>query len=113
MTNKPNIWKTGHTEGRSGSMTESGSHDALRRMTKMNLDNFQSFLRKKPFMAFVIHTASGESYEVNSPESVMVSPDQDVIVTFTREGHVAMLGISHITEVMYPVEKAKKRGKQG
>jgi hypothetical protein len=79
----------------------------------MNLDNFKSFLRKKPFMAFAIHTVSGETYEVNNPESVMVSPDQDVIVTFAREGHVAMPGISHITEVVYPVEKANRRPKLG
>ena len=77
----------------------------------MKLENFKSFIRHKPFKPFIIHTASGESYRVASPESIWVSTHGDVVIAQPPNGDVVMMGVEHITEAVYKAPPTRKKTK--
>ncbi len=72
----------------------------------MNAEQFRSAYKMKPFKTFTIHTASGESYTVTHPEALWQSPDGETVIVATGpRGACALMGIEHITEVVYPSRK--------
>jgi hypothetical protein len=78
----------------------------------MTAEQFRGALKVKPFKAFAIHTASGESYAVAHPEAVWQSPDgATVIVATGPNGACALMGVEHITEVIYPGKKTVRPSK--
>lgn len=52
----------------------------------MTKEQFRSALGMRPFKAFSIHTASGESYAVSHPESAWQSPDGLTVIVATGAG---------------------------
>ena len=78
----------------------------------MTAERFRSALGVKPFNAFAIHTASGESYAVAHPEAVWQSPDGTTVIVATGPGGAcALMSVEHITEVTYPGKKAARTAK--
>ena len=78
----------------------------------MTAEQFRSALRVKPFKAFAIHTASGESYAVAHPEAVWQSPDGATVIVATGPGGAcALMGVEHVTEVTDPGKKAARPAK--
>jgi hypothetical protein len=69
----------------------------------MTAEQFRGALEMKPFKAFSIHTASGESYAVAHPEAVWQSPDGATVIVATGPGGAcALMGVEHVTEVTLP-----------
>ena len=57
--------------------------------------------RAKPFLAFLIHTASGETYAVKHPENMSISPDERGLVVMPAGGQVALIDPNHVTEITH------------
>ena len=56
--------------------------------------------RKRPFQAFEIHTASGESYLVSHPEAMIQSPGGNTVVVMPGDESVVILDVPDITEIV-------------
>lgn len=68
----------------------------------MDVDNIRGFLKRKPFKAFDLRTAGGQSHEMSHPESIAVSPKGDVLVLWPAEGGLVLVDVDQITEAAYP-----------
>jgi hypothetical protein len=78
----------------------------------MTVEQFRSALKVKPFKAFAIHTASGESYAVAHPEAAWQSPDGATVIVATGPGGAcALMGVEHVTEFTYPGKKTPRPAK--
>lgn len=73
----------------------------------MTVKQFRSAYKKRPFKPFTIVTQSGETYRVAHPEAVWQSSDGDTVIVDPGGGTVALMGVEHITEVVFPGAKAR------
>jgi hypothetical protein len=77
----------------------------------MDIEQFRSALRTRPFRAFTVRTAGGESYEVAHPETVGITPSGQTVVLAQVAG-VAILDTGSITEyVVAQPGKSRKSSK--
>jgi hypothetical protein len=77
----------------------------------VNVEQFRSTHRLRPFKPFVIHTASGESYAVTHPEAVWQSPAGHTIIVSIKGEEVAMIDFDHITECVFTTRKPARGAK--
>ena len=73
----------------------------------MDIDNIRGFLKRKPFKAFALRTAGGESHEVTHVEVIAISPKDDVLVLWPSGGGLVLVDVDQITEASYPAGKPK------
>ena len=78
----------------------------------MNVEGIESFLKVRPFKAFTIHAAGGESHRVVSLESIRVVPKLGLVVLYPPDDSLVMLDLQQITSADYPSpSKAKGTSK--
>jgi hypothetical protein len=65
----------------------------------MNIERVRSFYCQRPVRPFTIHTASGENYTVNHPETMAIDEDDEVIFLLPGPGKLAMIDMASITEI--------------
>ncbi len=73
----------------------------------MQVDQFRSLLRTRPFKPFQIITASGEKYAVNHLEMVGMSPSGRTLSVMFEEGF-AIIDMAVITACVILKERRKK-----
>jgi hypothetical protein len=65
----------------------------------MEIDQFRSALKVKPFRPFVINTASGEKYAVAHTEAVWQSPSGRTVLVHIKGEEVALMDIALISDI--------------
>jgi hypothetical protein len=70
-------------------------------------DQFRSVLKKRPFVPFVIHMASGEEYEVTHPEGIWQSMEGSSVIVQMRGAEVGFLATDQITDVTFAARAAR------
>jgi hypothetical protein len=75
----------------------------------MEVDQFRSALKVKPFRPFVINTASGENYTVAHPEAVWQSPSGKTVLVHVKGEEVALMNIALISDIVLTVGKAGRK----
>ena len=65
----------------------------------MQIDQIRASHRSRPFRAFEIHTASGESYPVGHPGNLSITVDGQGMVVMPSGGQVAMIDVESVTEI--------------
>ena len=78
----------------------------------MSGDSLRELIRAQPFQPFEVHLSSGDVYQVQHPEQVLVTgasmyiwyPDSD------KDDHVVRCSLLHITGVEYSEKRSKKKG---
>jgi hypothetical protein len=79
----------------------------------MSGDSIRELLRAQPFERFEVHLSSGDVYQVQHPEQVLLTgaslyiwyPDSD-----PHSDHVVRCSLLHVTGVEYAEKRAKKKG---
>ncbi len=66
----------------------------------MKAEAIRAAIKFKPFRPFTIQTGSGESYLINHPEIIIVSPDGTSVVGFPNQGEIAIIDVASITEII-------------
>jgi hypothetical protein len=77
----------------------------------VNVDQFRSAHRLRPFKPFVIHTASGERYQVTHPETAWQSPAGHTVIVSIKGEEVAIIDIDQITEIVIATRKSNQKPK--
>ena len=77
----------------------------------MNVDQFRSAHRLRPFKPFVIHTACGERYSVTHPETAWQSPAGHTVIVSIKGEEVAIIDFDQITEIVISTRKANQKAK--
>jgi len=67
----------------------------------MDSNALKRTIKLRPFKPFSIHTASGESYRVRHPETILMSVGGNTIVLVTGGETFAMLDLEGITEITF------------
>jgi hypothetical protein len=75
----------------------------------MEVDQFRSALKVKPFRPFVINTTNGEKYTVTHPEAVWQSPGGKTVLVHIKGEEVALMDIALISEIVLRVGKAGRK----
>jgi hypothetical protein len=75
----------------------------------MEVDQFRSALKVKPFRPFVINMTSGEKYTVPHPEAVWQSPSGKTVLVHVKGEQVALMDISLISDIVLMVGKAGRK----
>ncbi len=73
----------------------------------MNIDNIRGFLKRKPFKAFALKTAAGDSHEVKHTEAIAISPKGDTVILWPAKGGMVLVDADQITEAAYPAPRPK------
>ncbi len=79
----------------------------------MTVEGIKSFWKVRPFKAFTIHAAGGESHRVVSKESILLAEKLGLVVLQPPDGTLVMLDLRQITSAAYsapdrPERRAKK-----
>jgi len=64
----------------------------------MNRTTIRDSLRLKPFKASVIHLSDGQTFKIEEPDSVAVSPSQEIAIVFDLN-HYHVLDTTKITSI--------------
>lgn len=75
----------------------------------MEIDQFRSALKVKPFRPFVINTASGEKYNVAHPEAVWQSPSGKTVLVHIKGEEVALMDIALISDIVLTTGRAGRK----
>jgi hypothetical protein len=76
----------------------------------MTADGIKSFLNVRPFKAFTIHAAGGESIRVVSLESIHLAEKLGLVIVYPPDDSLVMRDLRQITSAAYP-SPAKTKGK--
>jgi hypothetical protein len=71
----------------------------------VNVTYIKGFLKKKPFKAFAVRTASGEVHKISHLESIAISPNEDLIILWPAEGGMVLVDADQITEAFFASRK--------
>ena len=71
----------------------------------MNLKGIERFVKVRPFRPFTVRESSGVSHRILSLESIKVLPNLGIVVIYTPDGDLAMLGADQITAASYTTKK--------
>lgn len=64
--------------------------------------------KKRPYQAFKIQTASGESYLVFHPEAMSQTPGGNTVVVMPEDESVIILDVPNITEIVLVKRRTPK-----
>ncbi len=76
----------------------------------MKIEYLRGFLKKTPFQAFEVKTASGETHRMTHREAVTISPNGDLLILWPADGGMVLIDAEQVTEALYPpIRKTKVR----
>jgi hypothetical protein len=74
----------------------------------MNIEQFRSTIRSRPFKPFTIRIASGDGYAVSHPEAVWQSPGGHTAIVAVQDEVVMLLDVDQVTEFVFTKKKSPK-----
>ena len=78
----------------------------------MTSEEVRQMLRARPFRAFQLNLADGDSFQVFHPDFAIISPNGETIVAYTRDNQMKIIDLLLVTSIEHVNGRARRRHKK-